>query len=344
MKRILHILIGLTLAQTPVAGLAQADVHLSQFYETTIIRNPALVGVFTDNFKITGYSRTQWRSVTDPYETVLASGEYRLTLGRSNDYLSFGLLAFSDKAGALSQKISGFYPAVNYNKCLNEEDQAYLSLGFTGGYIQYSFDPSKATFDNQFVGGYFSPANPPNDNLPIPKFSYGDLGVGLNFNFTPAETESITYMIGGSGYHFNQPLFSYYAGSHHTLNLRWNVNAAVIKEMNEKVSIQLQGNYARQGSYEEMMAGALLGLKSYERFSNPTFEMYVGAFYRNLDAVIPVFKIVYKKFGVGVSYDVNISTLKEASNNQGGFEFTVSVSGNYPPTNGVYKKTVCPRF
>jgi len=337
------ILLSVTL--WPVFVAAQADVHFSQFYETSIIRNPALVGVFTDNFKITGYVRNQWSSITSPYQTALGNGEYRLTLGNaSNDFLSFGILGFMDKAGEIDEKLSGIYPAINYNKCLNSNDQAYLSLGFTGGYMQYSFDPTKATFNNQFIGGYFSPSNPTKENLPVPNFNYTDLGIGLNFNITPAESKGVTYIVGASGYHFNQPLFSYYHTVGRTLAIRWNVNGAIIKELNEKVVVQLQGNYARQGSYEEIIAGGLIGWRSVQQFSDPSFEIYGGAFYRNQDAIIPAIKLKYKNVSIGFSYDVNISSLKEASSSQGGFEITMSVSGNYPPLNGVNKKTVCPRF
>ena len=47
---------------------------------------------------------------------------------------------------------------------------------------------------------------------------------------------------------------------------------------------------------------------------------------------------------LAVSYDVNISTLKEASNLQGGYEVTLFLSGNYKDKNEVLKKTVCPKF
>jgi len=59
--------------------------------------------------------------------------------------------------------------------------------------------------------------------------------------------------------------------------------------------------------------------------------------------VIPVVKLKYKNFGIGVSYDVNVSSLQPASNMQGGLEVSLSVSGQYPKDRD-YKSTVCPRF
>jgi len=46
---------------------------------------------------------------------------------------------------------------------------------------------------------------------------------------------------------------------------------------------------------------------------------------------------------MAVSYDVNLSSLKEASNMQGGYEVTLFFTGNYSDK-GIAKKTVCPKF
>ena len=56
----------------PAGSWAQADIHFSQFYENSILRNPALTGVSSDNYKVVAYYRNQWSSVTNPYETMLA--------------------------------------------------------------------------------------------------------------------------------------------------------------------------------------------------------------------------------------------------------------------------------
>jgi hypothetical protein len=52
----------------------------------------------------------------------------------------------------------------------------------------------------------------------------------------------------------------------------------------------------------------------------------IGAFYRWNDAIIPVVKLGYYKFNLGLSYDANTSKLKTASQYRGGFEATLSFS------------------
>lgn len=330
-------------------GLAfgQADIHFSQFYETSLIRNPALTGVFNDNYKITVYSRSQWNSIANPYQTTLLNAEYRISLGQnSNDFLSFGGLGYFDEAGDLDQKITGFYGAINYNKSLNPESNSYLSFGFAGGYLQYSFDPSKATVNNQFQNGVFNPLNPQMENWPTPKMNMADMGAGINYNFSPGGNNDATYMMGFSAYHFNQPEFSFYKTYGFTENIRGNGNAGMIKELTDHFLLQLHFNYAVQNTYQELIGGGLIGWRTFAQYEQPLFEIYAGVFYRYQDAIIPVVKIKYKHMSIGMSYDINVSSLTEASNMMGGYEITLTLTGNYPPNSGSGPalKTACPRF
>ncbi len=322
---------------------SQADIHFSQFYETIILRNPALLGVSSDNFRVSAYFRNQWSSVTNPYQTGLFDCSYRIKVAKSSsDFLTIGLLAYMDQAGDLNASVSGIYPAINFNKSLSQDNNTYLSVGFTSGYLQYSFDPTLATFNNQFQGGLFNPLNPSNDNLPTPKFSIFDIGVGINYNRSPNLDNDVVYIIGVSGYHFTQPSFSYYNHKAYTENIRWNVNGAFIKEISTKWAMQLHANYAQQGAYNEIIGGGLLGWR--EKQDEQGLEFWFGSMYRFQDAIIPVIKLKYQNVGIGFSYDVNISSLQKASNMQGGYELTLNIAGNIPKSPTSYGKTVCPRF
>jgi len=195
----LYLLLIIT-ALSPATGKAQADIHFSQFYETSILRNPALTGVFSDDYKLGLYYRNQWSSITHPYSTALFSAEGHVPISSvSEDFVSFGILGYSDRAGSIDQKITTVYPALNYNKCINTDHNTFLSVGFTGGYNQYSFDPSKTTFNNQYLNNAFDPSNPSMENLPNAKMSMWDLGAGINYNTSMGEDNRTTYVIGFSG-------------------------------------------------------------------------------------------------------------------------------------------------
>jgi len=339
----LQYLVILLSSLSPICARAQADIHFSQFYETSILRNPALTGVFEDDYKVGVYYRSQWSSISNPYKTELVSAETHFAASKvSDDFFSFGILGYTDKAGSIDEKITAFYPAVNYNKCIDPNHNTYLSVGFTGGYLQYSFDPSKATFNNQYLNGVFNAANPSLENIPNAKLTMYDVGAGVNYNTSRGENNNVSYIIGFSGYHFSQPNISYYHNPQITENIRLNGNAAVNTVFNDFVSIQLQANYAVQGEYKELLAGGLINWAQVKGMETQ-FTLSIGAFYRYGDAVIPVLKVKYKSMALGVSYDVNISSLDEASNMQGGTEVTLFFSGNYFDK-GLQKKTVCPKF
>jgi type IX secretion system PorP/SprF family membrane protein len=328
----------------PAFAFAQADIHFSQFYEESILRNPALTGVFSKDYKLGAYYRSQWASISNPYNTFLASAETHMQVREtSEDFVSFGLLAYYDKAGSIDQKITSVYPAINYNKSLNSDHNTFLSFGFTGGYIQYSFDPNKATFNNQYQNNKFNPSNPTLENLPNAKMNVWDLGAGVNFNTSAGPGNALTYVIGFSGYHFTQPKFSYYQKEGITQNMRINGNASMAWNMQDNVSSQIHVNYAMQGTYRELMVGGIINWVQATQGYDEVFLLSGGLFYRYQDAIIPVFKVSYRSLAFGISYDVNISTLQEASNMQGGYEFTLFYTGNFIDR-GIAKKTVCPKF
>lgn len=331
------------IAGKPEQVQAQADIHFSQFYETSILRNPALTGVFAKDYKVGLYYRNQWSSISHPYETKLLSFEGRVSVSEmSNDFFSFGMIAFSDKAGSVDQRITGIYPAVNYNKCLNADFNSYLSVGFTGGRLQYSFDPAKATFNNQFQGGRFDPNLPSLENIPNAQMSFWDLGAGVNFNTNLGADNNMTLVVGASGYHFTQPKFSYYQVDGIKQNMRLNGNAAIGFNASENILMQFHVNAALQGTYKEFIGGGLVTWHTIMAESKE-FALSGGVFYRLADAVVPVVRVKYNSLTVGVSYDVNVSTLTPASKMNGGVEITLFHTGDFTDK-GLTRKMVCPKF
>jgi hypothetical protein len=76
---------------------------------------------------------------------------------------------------------------------------------------------------------------------------------------------------------------------------------------------------------------------------NPT-NFYAGSWVRfsNVtDAVIPYVGLDFGSFSLGITYDVNVSALKSASQSQGGIE--VSLIYIKKPSDGK-KQIPCPRF
>src|SRR5688572_7759127 len=116
-------------------GFSQ-DIHFSQFFETPLLRNPALAGIFSGDLKIQGVYRTQWNSVTVPYQTASLNIEYKQPVGRGDDFITLGGEILYDKAGTIALAATHILPVINYHKSLSTEKNMYLSLGFMGGLVQ----------------------------------------------------------------------------------------------------------------------------------------------------------------------------------------------------------------
>jgi type IX secretion system PorP/SprF family membrane protein len=128
-------------------GISQ-DIHFSQFFETPLLRNPALAGIFGGDLRIQGVYRNQWNSVTVPYQTGSLNAEYKLPVGRGDDFLSIGGQILYDKAGTVALTATHILPVINYHKALSAEKNSYLSLGFMGGLVQRKLDRSKIRQEN----------------------------------------------------------------------------------------------------------------------------------------------------------------------------------------------------
>jgi type IX secretion system PorP/SprF family membrane protein len=341
MKKIVYIIPLLTLLFFQIKA---QDIHFSQFYETAILRNPALIGIFADDYKVVANYRTQWGAVSQPFVTQQLCFEGKIiTNPNSADFFSYGLLANMDKAGSLQMSNFSAYPSISFNKSLEDVYHTFLSVGFTGGYAQRSFDPSKITTNNQYQGGNYDPNASNGEGNLTNKLNYLDLGVGINFSGGAGEYNQTSYFIGVSAYHLTKPKNSFFNNNQVNLDTRYTTSAGLTYRFADNYGLMLQSDYRLQGKFQELLFGGLLNWKKPSEYATePLFVAYIGCFYRLNDAIIPVVKVDYMCYSLGLSYDVNLSKLSPASNMQGGLEISLVKTGMY--RQDVRGKTLCPHF
>lgn len=323
------------------------DIHFSQFYETTTLRNPALCGLFSGDYKVAVNYRSQWSSISKPFVTGQIALESRIPVNaESEDFISVGLLSYFDKAGSLDMKTIAFYPTINFSKKLEEVHNSYLTFGFTGGYLQRSFDPSKMTTNSQYGNNGYDPTSPVRENAVQNKINYFDVGAGINYSSSTGENNNLTYYVGLAGFHFTQPKTSFYNNELIRLAMKWNMNAGMVYRINDDYGLLLQTNLAIQGTYSEYMIGGMVNWKKggENELHKPDFILYFGAYYRLNDALIPVVKLDYKGYSLGVSYDVNLSRLTTASHLKGGMELSLISTGLFKDPKWNYSRTSCPQY
>lgn len=325
------------------SGFSQ-DIHFSQFFETPLLRNPALAGIFSGDLRIQGVYRTQWNSVTVPYQTGSVNAEYKLPVGNSNDFLSLGGEVLYDKAGTVALTATHILPTVNYHKSLSEEKNMYLSLGFMGGLVQRRIDRSKMTTNSQYNGTAYDPTLNDGETFSNSGYTYFDGSVGISFNSQIGASEDNNIILGAAYHHFNHSSkISFYGNSQLEMIPKWVFSAGLRMGVTDYSFITFQGDYSKQGTSTETIGGVLYSYKLDDPI-DPKYIFHAGAFLRWKDAIIPVAKMEYKPFTIAVSYDVNVSQLKTASSGRGGFELSISYQTYFDRYNSSKDKTRCPRF
>jgi type IX secretion system PorP/SprF family membrane protein len=305
-----------------IAGLTQ-DLSFSQFYEKPLLRNPALAGVFTGDVRISGIHRSQWQSVTVPFQTSGVSAEVKFPM-RWDDWITIGIQATHDVAGDIKMKRTQLLPVINYHKSLSGNKDDFLSLAFMAGPVNSQFDPTKLRMGDQFVNGAFDPNTTSAQVFSRSAFTYWDAGAGLTFN--SGFGEDSRYYFGAGVFHFNRPKVAFYTNNTTTtLQNKYVINAGVNHATSEINRFIMFGDLFIQGGHRQLLAGVLYQTELQRNYDEEkALNFALGAFYRWNDAFIPVVKMDIYSVSLGLSYDVNVSKLKTASSWRGGFELTAS--------------------
>jgi len=323
---------------------AAQDVHFSQFFETPLLRNPSLAGLFEGDIRLQGVYRSQWGSVTVPYQTGSFNLEYKQPVGSGDDFLTTGLQLVYDRAGSTNFTTTNVLPAINYHKALSGNKNKYLSLGFMGGLVQRRIDRSKVTTNNHFDGNGYNPALPDGESFTNANYQYLDGSVGMSFNSSIGESNENNYFVGLAYHHLNRPRNSFYSNPTIELSPKWVGSAGVRVGMNEYSYFTLQADHSVQGAFNETIGGVMFSYKLGENMNQPSYTLHMGAFMRWKDALIPAIKIDYNPFSIAFSYDVNVSELKTASQSRGGAELSITYAGFLDRDNSSRNAVRCPKF
>jgi type IX secretion system PorP/SprF family membrane protein len=324
------------------------DIHFSQFYASPLTLNPGLTGAFNGNIRGIVNYRNQWNSFA-PFNTFAASVD--VNFGQSflkHDLMGFGLSAFSDVAGDTKYSSTQVNMTFCYIKTLgNKYHPSFLSAGFQGGYAQKSVNYLAMTFANQFDGVYYDPTLGTGESIGFDTRGYLDLSAGLMWYLVPKEDKFSMYL-GGSVYHVNEPNQSIGAEDD-KLYMKYSGHAGAQIPVGKMTSVVPAFMMNVQGPYTEYFGGA--NLKFYlEGMEWSSTAISFGVWQRvvgdveaatKAEATILAARLDYDKISLGVSYDVNISSLAEASKNNGGPEISLSYITGLPHRE---RRIPCPKF
>jgi type IX secretion system PorP/SprF family membrane protein len=336
MKRIKIILLHVLLGMLTIQAWGQ-DLHFSQYYNAPMLVNPANTGFNPDfDFRAGVNYRSQWASVGSPYKTMSAWGDVKLLGNRiENGWVGLGGMLWKDQAGSGSLTGTTGLISLAYHQMLGYN--SLLSGGFSVGYTQKRIDVTKLTFDNQWNGVFFDAKIPSLEPFATNQVSYVDLQAGINYAYFASE--NFYFNTGVSVMHINTPRETFFDASvsNNEISRRYNVflNASVKVAdtwiLNPNIYVSMVGNS------KEILAGINANR---DLGDNGARQFIMGVYYRNNDAIIPLFGYQINDLKMTFNYDATISSLSKSNLTRGAYEISIVKSGLFPSSQG--RQTRCP--
>ncbi len=313
------------------------DPHFSQFFASPLTLNPALTGKFDGNLRAAGNYRNQWPTINRAFTTTTLSVDLPIMRNHisSTDTWGAGFMAYSDQSANSALKFNYLSVSTAFHKGLNEDGYHQIGAGFQATYTNMMLDISNLKFEDQLTPFGFTGSTSEVFNNSTLKNNYFDLNAGILY--TGSTTDKNNFYAGVSMYHITRPK-QQFTGTFFLLNPRTTFHAGGYFPVGNTGTVHLSGLYSTQAQASEAVLGGALQLPVIEG-EKPT-SVYFGSWLRLNDAVIPYIGLEFSDFRLGVTYDVNTSSLKTASQSRGGIEMSLIYIKKTPGSRGL----PCPKY
>ncbi|MBI5220195.1 MAG: PorP/SprF family type IX secretion system membrane protein [Bacteroidia bacterium] len=309
------------------------DIHFSQHYANPLNMNPALAGSLNEDIKAILTYKDQWSQLDNPYKTYsLCADAGFLKQKNKNGYLGAGINLFYDISGISKLSTTTLNLTGSYHVKLNMQN--WLTAGLQGGILQRKINDGDLQWDNQYDGTGYNPSLSSGETYATEPFMLGDVSTGLVWNYQSEKAihrinnEGIKSELGVAFFHVNKPQYSFYSASKDRIYARYVVHGKVSVEIPNSIFALIPTFvYMKQGPSTEFISGTYLRmmLKDYSSHTGLFYAsaLSLGAHWRLKDAVALALLFEMHRVALGLSYDINISGLKYATNKNGGLEVTL---------------------
>jgi type IX secretion system PorP/SprF family membrane protein len=311
------------------------DPAFSQFFSSPLNINPALTAKINADWRVISNFRDQWIGPASPYTTGTISYDRKIlqhkipNVHEEKNTLGIGGMLMYDYAMDGIVKSTYASANVSYDVVLANGNTVHrLGAGFGATYGRRTVDFSRLTWEEQWVGYAGFNTNLPSGEAGLvnmkPWFS---ASAGLVYSIT---SEKTNFDIGAAGFHLNTPKQTFLLDKNQRLAMRRVAHANFETFLKQDLVLNVNTIYQYQDEAHYYSFGAGLG---YYVPNNPDILLNAGIWYWSRNAIIPYVGFMYKDFQVGLSYDVTISKLREATNKPKTFELSLILRGIKEPTN-----------
>jgi len=308
-------LIGLIVISTAIQG---QDIHFSQFFLTDLSSNPAAAGDFDGDYRLSAVHRNQWKSVSQPFSTFQFSADARDAFGNRN--LGLGMRIFNDKAGDSHFNTFSVSFDLAGRTSLNSDSTLKLHSGVQVGYTQLRLDYTNLQFDEQYNGFIYDGTLYNGEMDQGDRVGHMDVHVGM---YVHKEIDRFrSWTIGVSAWNLSAPKVNFNSNELVKLDQRISLMADYQHRLADDWSLIPAARAMFQGPYQELLIGGRIR-HTLAHDAHVNRKIYLGAFSRIRDGAYIAIGLEHDAWTIGLSYDVNLSSLEVASRNRGAFELAI---------------------
>ena len=304
--------------------------HFSQAFNLPQWANPAFTTGIHNLGRLTLASRTQWGTVSVPFNTHLFAAEAKI--GHSKELLNIGIVGINDVAGDGNYTQNVGQAQIGKSFFLNRKKSIALFLGISAATYQVAYDLSKLRFNSQYQNG-FQAQLPHGENAVDQSTQWLSIGAGNGIVFFHQE---ITFLLGFSMNHINTPRVTFYEANNYLASL--SEFQAGLKFSGKKSVIELNTQYAKQSTHEKLMWQAIVRWPTF----HPQYYPILSLGGRAKDAWIPAVGAGGRAWQFMYSFDVNNSDLRASSRSYGAHE--ISLIYIFKPAEKIKELKYCPSF
>jgi type IX secretion system PorP/SprF family membrane protein len=306
------------------------DIHFSYFQLQPVHLNPALTGHFEGTIRVGGIYRDQGRviSTTGRYSTPSFYLDSPVIRGFGKyDWVGAGVSFTADGAGSsrLRNTISSL--SLSYHLAFDKNRKNILSFGAQMAGVSRKFNKDSFRFYDEFGPNGEVEFSQTGENTE--DFAFGDpIGMPTSYTswsgglvFTSKPNKENSFQLGVNLAHLNKPDQSITAASTDTLSRRLTAFATFTAQTSKRVSFTPTIMYQKMSVNSELVA-QLMGNYLFNVEKDITLKGGLGF---RLSGQ-PIIYLGFKKgdLNVGLSYDIDMSSLRQADSTVGGFELGAS--------------------
>lgn len=330
------------------------DPNFSQFFSSPLNINPALTGNINEKWRVISNYRNQWIGPANPYITGTLSADNKIFQNIIDNYVDEntrigigGMLMYDQAmAGVLKSNYASFNVSGNISlgggssadfdgrrirhrskikMDLAAEQRLGIGLGIIYGHRQLDF--SKLSFGEQFTGFGFNTNLPSGESALSKMKPYLSASAGLLYTI---KTEKTNIDIGTSAFHLNKPRQTFLNDEKAYLPARYVVHGNIESLLSDQFILIANGVYQVQAAASYFSIGGALGY--FIPHDQQDVILNAGLWYWSNNAVIPYIGLGYGNIQLGLTYDITVSHLNEATRRANTFELCMIVRGGSKPT------------